>query len=75
MIDFLEGHTTMEELVGVKNMIMKITNRKRQGIKEQCSSKANRVENDSSSSVSNKRSKYASSNMVGETKTHDTKHF
>ena len=76
MIDFLEGHTTMEELVGVKNMIMKITNRERQEIQEQRCSRSNRVENDPCSPASNNRAKYASSNVVGETrtKTYGTKH-
>ena len=77
MIDYLEGHNTMEELVDVKNMFMNITNGKLQEIKEQRCSKTSVVENDPGSPVSNKISKYASSNVVSETKTktHGTKHY
>ena len=77
MIDCLEGQSTMDELVGVKDMLMNIINNKRQEINERRCCRKDVIENDHGSPESNKRAKYSSSNVASETKSkpHGTKHY
>ena len=68
MTDCLEGQSTMDELVGVKDMLMNIINNKRQEINERRWCVKDIIENHHGSAESNKRAKYSSSNVASETK-------
>jgi len=81
MIDILDGNCTMDDLIAVKEMFLKVTSEKQKELSDRRSNVSidNSTDNtrDGIPPLNNNTPEYASSNIISETrlKTHGTSHY